>query len=146
MGGALGSTNPVTATCLKALKFRASRKQSSRMRTIANFLQPDEAQLLKMRLEARGIPAVLQDENITQLNPWRMWAMGGVRVQVADEDLEAAQIFLEQERSEATDIEPIAAPEGASCLSCGVQMTDTQTRCHACGWTYEVESIPGSGE
>ncbi len=116
------------------------------MRTIANFLQPDEAQLLKMRLEARGIPAVLQDENITQLNPWRMWAMGGVRVQVADEDLEAAQIFLEQERSEGTNLNPIPDSEGASCLSCGMEMTDTQTRCQACGWTYQVGSTPGEGE
>lgn len=108
------------------------------MKTVATFLRPDEAQLLKMRLAAFGVQSVLQDENITQLNPWRMWAVGGVRVQVADEDLQAAQIFLEQEKGAKGDIMP--TPEGGvmNCLSCGGEMADAQTTCQACGWSYEM--------
>jgi len=107
------------------------------MKTVANFLRPDEAQLLKMRLAACGVASVLQDENITQLNPWRMWAMGGVRVQVADEDLEAAQIFLEQDRHARGDLKPMSDGDAMNCLSCGIRMEKAQTRCQACGWSYE---------
>ena len=108
------------------------------MKTVANFLRPDEAQLLKMRLAACGVTSVLQDENITQLNPWRMWAMGGVRLQVADEDLEAAQIFLDQERRAKVDLKSPAEGGAMNCMSCGGEMADAQTRCPACGWSYEV--------
>ena len=108
------------------------------MKTVANFLRPDEAQLLKMRLAAFGVQSVLQDENITQLNPWRMWAVGGVRVQVADKDLQAAQIFLEQERGAKGDIMPTLEAGAMNCLSCGGEMADAQTTCQACGWSYEV--------
>ncbi len=107
------------------------------MKTVANFLRPDEAQLLKMRLEACGIASVLQDENITQLNPWRLWAMGGVRVQVADEDLEAAQIFLEEERRARGNGMLTAEVDALKCLSCGITMEKTLKRCRTCGWSYE---------
>lgn len=107
------------------------------MKTVANFLRPEEAQRLKMRLAACGVASVLQDENITQLNPWRMWAMGGVRVQVAGEDLEAARIVLEQERHAKGDLKPISDGDGVNCLSCGIRMEKAQTRCEACGWSYE---------
>jgi hypothetical protein len=107
------------------------------MKTVANFLRPQGAQLLKMRLAACGVASVLQDENITQLNPWRMWAMGGVRIQVADEDLEAAQIFLEQERCAKSDFKPPAEGDAMNCLSCGGGMAKEQSRCQACGWSYE---------
>jgi intracellular sulfur oxidation DsrE/DsrF family protein len=107
------------------------------MKTIANFLRPDEAQLLRLKLHSCGILSFVQDENATQLNPWRMWATGGVRVQVADEDLQAAQIFLERERYSETQLKAQPVNGGIECLSCGVEMPSGQTRCPACGWSYE---------
>ena len=107
------------------------------MRTIANFLQPDEAHFLHLKLEACGIRSFVQDENTTQLNPWRMWATGGVRVQVADEDLEAAQMFLERERNSKDSFKPQMGNDDLRCLSCDALMPMRQVRCAACGWSYE---------
>ena len=38
------------------------------MTTIATFNKPEEAHLLRMRLEAGGIAAFLQDENLVQID------------------------------------------------------------------------------
>ncbi len=107
------------------------------MKTIANFLRPDEAQLLHLKLHSCGIRSFVQDENVTQLNPWRMWATGGVRVQVADEDLQAAQIFLERERQAETALKPQPVNGGIACLSCETEIPLGQSRCPACGWSYK---------
>jgi len=63
------------------------------MRTLAMFSKPEEAHLLRMRLEDAGVPAYLRDENITQV--WGFSPdMGGVRVEVDEEDWDAAQAVL----------------------------------------------------
>ena len=62
------------------------------MTTIATFNKAEQAHLLRTRLEANGIPAFLLDENVTQME-WE-FLTGGVRVQVADEDVEAARELL----------------------------------------------------
>ena len=62
------------------------------MTTIANFNKPEDAHLLRMRIEAGGIAAYLQGENATQVQ-WS-FLTGGVRVQVADEDVAAVQGLL----------------------------------------------------
>lgn len=73
------------------------------MVTIATFSKPEEAHLLRMRLESSGIPAFLQDENLIQMDWLLSNAVGGVRVQVADEDLQAASNFLEADHGAEPD-------------------------------------------
>lgn len=60
------------------------------MKTIATFSKPEEAHLLRMRLEDRGVPAYVIDENLIQADWFYSNAIGGVRVQVADQHLEEA--------------------------------------------------------
>jgi len=67
------------------------------MITIATFLKVEDAHLLRMRLESRGIPAFLRDENTIQLDWLYSNALGGVRVDVADEDEDAAKAILAEE-------------------------------------------------
>jgi hypothetical protein len=62
------------------------------MTTIAQFLKPEQAHLLRTHLEANGIPAFLIGEIVTQMECPII--TGGVRVQVADEDAEAARRLL----------------------------------------------------
>jgi hypothetical protein len=107
------------------------------VKTIANFLRPDEAQLLHLKLQSCGIRSFVQDENVTQIHPSQMWATGGVRVQVADEDLQAAQIFLERERQSETELKPQPVNGGIECLSCETEISPGQNRCPARGWSYE---------
>ena len=67
------------------------------MTTIATFNKSEDAHLLRLRLESGGIAAFLVDENITQME-WS-FLTGGVRVQVADEDVEVVREFLANERT-----------------------------------------------
>jgi hypothetical protein len=64
------------------------------VQTIATFSKPEDAHLLRMRLEAGGIQAFIQDKNMIQWDWLLSNAVGGVRVQVADEDLKAARDYL----------------------------------------------------
>ena len=50
--------------------------------------------MLRMRLEDAGIAAFLRDENTIQWDPWYDIALGGVKVEVGDEDVDAAKAFL----------------------------------------------------
>ena len=63
------------------------------MVTIATFTKPEEAHLLRMRLADAGVAAYLRDENTIQWE-WASNAFGGVRVDVADEDTDAARAVL----------------------------------------------------
>lgn len=58
--------------------------------TVARFSKPMEAQILRMRLEADGIPAVIADENMIRVNWFLSNALGGVRVQVPSRRLQEA--------------------------------------------------------
>ena len=68
------------------------------MTTIANFSKPEDAHLLRLRLEAGGIEAFLVDENVTQME-WS-FLTGGVRVQVADEDVAAVRALIARQDAE----------------------------------------------
>lgn len=61
------------------------------MKTLTSFADLMEAQLLRSRLESSGIPAFVRDENMSAL---AAYAIGGVRVEVADEDFERAAAML----------------------------------------------------
>ena len=64
------------------------------MKTLASFADLMEAQLLRSRLESSGIPALVCDENMSSL---ATFAMGGVRVEVADEDFDRATQMMAEE-------------------------------------------------
>src|SRR3954464_41348 len=76
-----------------------------------------------MRLEAAGIPAFVQDEHIVQMDWLYSNAIGGVRVQIADEDIPAAQEFLAAD----TDQKPLDAV-AAVCPACGSSETGPDER------------------
>lgn len=64
------------------------------MKTLTSFADLMEAQLLRSRLESSGIPAYVRDENMSAL---AAYAIGGVRVEVADEDFDRASDLLAAE-------------------------------------------------
>ena len=66
------------------------------MITVASFSKPEEAHLLRLRLEAGGVPAFVQDENMVQMDWMYSNAIGGVRVQIAEEDVDRAKEILEE--------------------------------------------------
>ena len=67
------------------------------MVTIATFSKVEDAHLLRMRLESAGIPAFIPNENTIQVD-WGLTNMlGGVTVEVAEENLDAANALLAEE-------------------------------------------------
>ena len=81
------------------------------MVVVATFSKPEEAHLLRMRLEAGGIQAFIRDENTIQVDWLYSNAMGGVRVEVAEEDVAATRELLAADNGiSAQDSESIANP------------------------------------
>jgi len=76
------------------------------MKTLTACSKPIEAQLLVARLSASGIRAALRDE-LTINNDWFYSnALGGVRVEVEDEDYErAVEVLRLQPEAEAVSDE-----------------------------------------
>lgn len=67
---------------------------AERLVTVATFNQPTEAHILKGRLEAEGIPCFLGDEHIIAAQPLYSIAVGGVKLQVTEGDVEEALEML----------------------------------------------------
>jgi ribosomal protein L37AE/L43A len=65
------------------------------MRTVAHYYLPSEAHVPLSRLQSAGIRATLRDESTLQMN-W-LWsnAIGGVKIDVPDDDYHAAVEILE---------------------------------------------------
>ena len=100
------------------------------LETVATFLQLHEAQLAVLRLASAGFEATLADSGIVGAHPFLANAVGGVKVQVPTEQSGRARALLAA---------PTAAREGPACMSCGAAMTEAETRCAACGWSYLEE-------
>ena len=80
--------------------------------TLAAFDYPADVQILKGKLESEGIPVFLRDENTLNSDPLISNAIGGVKVEVYQEDSERALEIYNEIRAYAVDDEgrPIVCP------------------------------------
>jgi hypothetical protein len=68
---------------------------------IARYLKPMEAEILRTRLEAEGVFAVITDHNLAQVNPILSPVIGGARVLVRESQRnQAREIMLAVERGD----------------------------------------------
>jgi hypothetical protein len=72
------------------------------MRTLAAFNKPIDAHMLIARLEGSGIPAYARDEHMVTLDWLAANAIGGIKVDVADEDYEKALAVMNSPPDEET--------------------------------------------
>jgi len=63
--------------------------------TVAVFQYPQEAHIIQSKLKSEGITALLKDELTVQTDNFLSNAIGGVKLQIFEEDLERAIPFLE---------------------------------------------------
>lgn len=70
------------------------------MKTVASFSMAMDAYLLRSRLEGSGIAAFVRDEHMVTLDWLASNAVGGVKVDVADEDYEKAMEILDSDEAE----------------------------------------------
>jgi hypothetical protein len=68
--------------------------------TLRTFEYPLEITLLKSMLEDVGIPVFVKDEFTILMNPLFSNAVGGIKLQVLEEDLEKASEVLKDFESE----------------------------------------------
>src|SRR6187551_3432802 len=87
--------------------------------TIATYAKPEEAHLARLRLCREDIPAFVKGEHLVQ-TAWT-WTIlvGGVKLQVAEEDAEEALALLRAEPvvTEGPDSSP-------PCPKCGAEQTE----------------------
>lgn len=77
--------------------------------TIATFDQPAQARLAKNALDAAGVQATVTDESLVAMDWLLSNAIGGIKVQVWDEDAERAVAVLNEtlgDPGEGTDVSP----------------------------------------
>jgi len=86
------------------------------MKTVAIKTNAQDAHLLRIRLEGAGIPAIVPDDATLSVAPYLANAIGGIRVQVADDDFERASALLESENEQSEDVD---LREGLVCPHCG---------------------------
>ncbi len=68
--------------------------------TLRTFQYPLEITLLKSMLEDSGIPVFVKDEFTILMNPLYSNAIGGIKLQVLEEDIEKATEVLKDYESE----------------------------------------------
>lgn len=85
----------------------------SELKVIARFTYSAEAQIIKGRLEAEGIEAILKDEYTIDTDPLISNAIGGVKLEVWSKDEERAKAVLEsiEEYSVDDSGDPLHCPK-----------------------------------
>ncbi len=66
------------------------------MKVVATYSKPEEAHLAASFLEGSGITTYVADDQIVSLNWLYSNAVGGVKVQVSEDDWEEARELLER--------------------------------------------------
>jgi len=99
---------------------------SGLLRTVASLPTPEEAHAVRLRLGAEGIEALLADETTAGIYWLYSGAIGGVKVQVAENDYVRAMRVLEGEDGEEN------SPEW-KCGRCGADVDAGFDVCWSCG-------------
>lgn len=86
--------------------------------TVRTFRDLSEALVAKSVLESASIECFLSDENTIRMD-W-LWskALGGIKLQVREEDLAAAADLLDQEVSKKFEVEGVGESVATQCPHC----------------------------
>lgn len=140
-----------------------------RMVTIRQFRDLPEALLAKGCLESAGIKGILTDDNIVRLDWFWSNVMGGIKLKVDPEDVEAASEILEQPIPAGFDVAGIGEyhqPHCPNCQSLDVTFKELNRpvsymtvwlhvpipvyrrawRCHSCDVEWEDDGVPETPE
>lgn len=116
---------------------------SRELRIVGTFATPVEAEAVRLQLEAEGIRSVLADEATVGMN----WLLGnavhGVKILVADDDLErAAEIVADAAASaRMAGIGKSKSPDW-KCRLCGEDVSGDFEVCWSCGASREGTADP----
>jgi Putative prokaryotic signal transducing protein len=85
---------------------------------LRRFRDPLEATMAKAILEGAGIECSLADENIVRMDWFWSNAIGGIRLQVSPEDLDAANEILDQPIPETFQVDGVGEYQQPHCPNC----------------------------
>ena len=107
---------------------------NTRLVTIATYDKTTEADVAKVYLEFSGISVYLIDYHMVGLDWLRASALGGIKLQVSEKDVDYAMSMLDKlpRNRQIEGIESI----GECCLSCGCTISTEEDTCSNCGWSY----------
>lgn len=121
------------------------------MKIVSTYSTPAEAHLALCRLESAGIDAVIRDEFTVTFDWFYSNAIGGVKIEVVDEDAAAAREILTLPPTEdglircphcggADSSVRVLSVFGAFCAFVGlpIPMTRAFVDCRSCKKTYDV--------
>jgi len=91
---------------------------SRTLMVVANFRDVHRALLAKGAVESAGIECFLRDDNFVRMNWLVSDAVGGIRLQVAPEDAEAARQVLNQPIPETLEVEGVGEYQQPTCPEC----------------------------
>ena len=84
------------------------------------FYNPIEANIIKTRLEDAEIPCFLTDENVATIQPPYNQAIGGVKLNVFEKDVEQINTLLADDLElDVPEMEAEQAEEKVACEKCG---------------------------
>jgi len=86
--------------------------------TLRKFRDLPEALLAKGGLESAGIEAYLVDDNMVRMDWWYSNLIGGIKLKVRPDDVEAANEILSQPIPEAIEVEGVGSYEQPKCPQC----------------------------
>ncbi|WP_221030395.1 DUF2007 domain-containing protein [Actomonas aquatica] len=125
------------------------------MKTVATYSMPAETHVPLSRLHDAGIDAVARDDATLQLN-W-MWsnALGGVKIDVPDDQADVARALLDSEPSEDgvlvcphcgshdLAVAPLRPVSALALLIAQLPLPSAKVRVHCrdCGRTHDVRRI-----
>jgi hypothetical protein len=124
-----------------------------------------DALIAKSVLDSAGIESILSDDNLIRMDWFVSNAVGGVKLIVRHEDLEAAASLLDQETPGKFDLSGIGEYEQPKCPQCGsmditldeldkqvkgvalflklpLRITNKGWTCHSCGNRWPEEETP----
>jgi Putative prokaryotic signal transducing protein len=87
--------------------------------TLRQFRDLPEALMAKGALESAGIESFLADDNMVRLDWFLSNLIGGIKIKVKPEDLEAAQQILDQPIPAGFEVEGVGDYQQPSCPRCG---------------------------
>jgi hypothetical protein len=102
--------------------------------TVATCQSLPEAEACRLGLESKGLNVVLTDAETIRTDWLLSNAVGSIKVQVPQSQVEAAEAVMQQFRQQKR--EQAQHPDEDFCLSCGLAMPKNVSTCEACGWSY----------
>ena len=128
--------------------------------TLRQFRDLPEALLAKASVESAGIQAYLVDDNMIRMDWFISNLLGGIKLQVRPEDVEAANEILNQPTPENLDVEGVGEYQQPRCPNCQsldvadqelnklvsygsaylgipIPMQKSNWSCHACGHEWK---------